>query len=279
MEQTRNLEDESWQLRLASFLLPALVVAALILLLIQVQASAESAAADLVRVLPVGFAFAAGIVASVNPCGFLMLPTYISYQLGLDKEEEAQPRLAKRLARALGFGLVATLGFIVVSGAAGAVIAAGGQWLIRVFPYAGVVVGTIMIIIGGWLVLGGGEISILAASRLTISPERNLRNVFLFGVAYAVGSLSCTLPIFLVVVGSGLATQGLGASFLQFISYALGMGVVLMAAALASALLRSTFMKWLRRAMPYVERVSAMFLIGAGAYLLYYWIFFADAIL
>ncbi|MFP3855136.1 MAG: cytochrome c biogenesis CcdA family protein [Anaerolineales bacterium] len=274
-----DFEKDSWLARLAQFLFPAVIVIGLVLFLIDIQASAESAAANVVRALPVGFAFAAGMVASVNPCGFLLLPTYISYQLGLSKEDVEQPGWPSRLGRALSFGLMATLGFVVVSGAAGLVIAAGGQWLIRVFPYAGLVVGGVMILLGGWLIVGGGQISVLAASRLSINPERSMLNTFLFGIVYAVGSLSCTLPIFLAVVGSGLATQGLGNSLLQFISYALGMGLVLIAVALASALLRSTFITWLRRAVPYIERASAMFLIGAGVYLLYYWIFFADAIL
>jgi cytochrome c biogenesis protein CcdA len=32
--------------------------------------------ANLTELLPVGYAFAAGMVASVNPCGFFMLPSY-----------------------------------------------------------------------------------------------------------------------------------------------------------------------------------------------------------
>ena len=33
---------------------------------------------------PIGLAFAAGLVATVNPCGFAMLPAYLSYFMGLD---------------------------------------------------------------------------------------------------------------------------------------------------------------------------------------------------
>ena len=31
--------------------------------------------------LPLGFAFAAGMVATVNPCGFVMLPTFLTVYL------------------------------------------------------------------------------------------------------------------------------------------------------------------------------------------------------
>ena len=32
---------------------------------------------------PLGLAFAAGLVATINPCGFAMLPAYLSFFLGL----------------------------------------------------------------------------------------------------------------------------------------------------------------------------------------------------
>ena len=101
-------------------------------------------------------------------------------------------------------------------------------------------------------------------------------NVFLFGIGYAACSLSCTLPIFLVVVGSALATRGLFASFGQFVGYALGMGAILVGVTVGSALFRGSVARWLRGAIPYVHRMSAFFLLGAGAYLLYYWLFYAD---
>jgi len=263
---------------LASFIVPAIIVIAIIFLLISLQAGTEAAAANLANLLPIGFAFAAGMVASVNPCGFLMLPSYISYHLGTEEEGFYETPAVRRVLKALLLGLVATAGFVVVSGIVGAVIAAGGQWLINVFPYAGIVIGVAMIGLGLWLLITHADLGIMAASRVHISPQRNLWNVFLFGIVYAVGSLSCTLPIFLVVVGSALATQGLAASFGQFISYALGMGIILIAVTVGSALFRGTVARWLKGAMPYIHRASAMFLIGAGAYLLYYWIFFADSI-
>jgi hypothetical protein len=53
------------------------------------------------------------------------------------------------------------------------------------------------------------------------------------------------------------------------------MGVVLVATIVGSALFQQAVMTWLNRLTPYVHRVSAMFLIGSGAYLVYYWVFIA----
>jgi cytochrome c biogenesis protein CcdA len=179
----------------------------------------------------------------------------------------------KRALKALALGGVTTAGLLVILALVGTVIAAGGQWLIHVFPFAGVAIGGSMAILGIYLLVTHRTFGILAASRVTVSPQRNLRNAFLFGIVHATGSLSCTLPIFLVVVGSSLASQGLVNSFVQFIGYGLGMGTILIAVTIGAALFRRTVSRRLRKAMPYVHRMSALLLAGAGGYLVYYWLF------
>ncbi len=261
---------------LASFLIPAALVVGFLFLLISLRNGAEAAMAGLANFLPVSYAFAAGMVASVNPCGFFMLPSDLSYHLGTEEAGFYQSPAILRLLKALLLGSVATVGFIVVFATVGAIVATGGYWLVRVFPYAGVAMGVAMIVLGLWLLVTHRTIGIMAASRVSITPQRNLRNVLMFGVGYAVGSLSCTLPVFLVVVGSALATRGFVASFSQFIGYALGMGAILVAVTVGAAMFRGTVARWLRGAIPYVHRMSALFLLGAGAYLIYYWVFYAD---
>jgi cytochrome c-type biogenesis protein len=261
---------------LMSFVIPVLVVVGLLFLLISLRDGAEAAMSSFANLLPVGYAFAAGMVASVNPCGFFMLPSYISYHLGTEEDGFYEAHAANRLGKALLLGGVATVGFVVVFAVVGVVIATGGYWLVTGFPYAGVAIGAAMVGLGVWLLVTRRSIGIMAASRLSITPQRNLRNVFLFGIGYAVGSLSCTLPVFLVVVGSALATQGFLNSFSQFIAYSLGMGTILVAVTLGAALFRGTVARWLHAAIPYVHRMSALFLLGAGAYLIYYWVFYAD---
>jgi cytochrome c-type biogenesis protein len=268
----RTLSEKRWLL-LLSFGVPAALVAIALILLLRVQNNAESAVANFATLLPVGYAFGAGMVASVNPCGFFMLPSYISYHLGTEDPDFYRASVASRLGKSFLLGGVATLGFVVIFALVGSVIAAGGQWLIRAFPYAGVAIGAVMVGLGLWLLVTHRTLGIMAASRVTLDRQRNLRNVFFFGIAYAIGSLSCTLPIFLVVVVGSLASQGVAASFGQFISYALGMGLILVAVTVGSALFQGSVARWLRRTIPYVHRASALFLVAAGAYLVYYWVF------
>jgi cytochrome c-type biogenesis protein len=260
-----------------SFVVPALVVAALLGAVIRVQANVESAAANVTVTLPFLFAFLAGMVASVNPCGFVMLPTYISYHLGNEEEGFYRRSLLERAGRGLLLGVAATGGFIAVAAAVGLVVAAGGQWLTSTFRFFGAVLGVVLLGLGLWLLLGRGKLALMAASRVHVNPRRNLGNVVAFGAAYSISSLSCTLPIFLAVVGIGLGTQGLGAAFGQFMGYALGMGSVLVAVTVGAALFRGAVARWLRGSMLAISRASAMFLVGAGGYLIYYWVVFADA--
>jgi cytochrome c biogenesis protein CcdA len=256
-----------------SLAVPTIIVIGLLLLLVSVRSSLEEAMSNLATLLPVGYAFAAGMVASVNPCGALMLPSYIFFQLGA---EEARASVAERLLKALRIAIATTAGFTAIFGLVGIVVSAGGRWLASFFPYAGLIIGLAMLGLGVWLLASHRSLGILAASRVSVRPERTLWNMFLFGVAYAISSLSCTLPIFLVVIGSALGSVGLFVSFAQFLGYALGMGAILAFITVGTALFREAMERWLRRVIPYVHRLSAIFLIGAGIYLVYYWIFEAD---
>jgi cytochrome c biogenesis protein CcdA len=249
---------------------PAIVAIGLLLLLVSTRSSLEEAMSNLASLLPVGYAFAAGMVASVNPCGALMLPSYIFFQLGAD-EEDPSPTV-ERVLKAVRIAIATTAGFAVIFGAVGLVVSAGGRWLTDLFPFAGLLIGAAMVGLGLWLLASHRSLGILAAGRVSVTPERTLWNMFLFGIAYGISSLSCTLPIFLVVVGTALGSGTLLVSLAQFMGYALGMGAVLAVITIGTALFREALERWLRRLMPYVHRVSALFLIGAGTYLIYYWL-------
>lgn len=270
LERDEEKQRQSWRALVLTFLVPGVVVTGLLFLLISWRGGIESAVANLTQLLPVGFAFAAGMVASVNPCGVLLLPSYIFFQL---RPQEGHPSALQRALRGLLVAAVVTAGFVLVFALVGAVIAAGGQWLVRAFPYIGLLLGVAMAALGAWILATDTTISILTTSRIAVERKRTLGNAFVFGLAYAVGSLSCTLPIFLAVVGTSLAGAGVLASLGQFFGYALGMGVIIFAVTLGAALFRRALGRWLRLVTPYIHYVSAMFAIGAGAYLVYYWIF------
>jgi cytochrome c biogenesis protein CcdA len=232
----------------------------------------EGGASQAAALLPFGYAFAAGMVATVNPCGVLLLPSLVAFYLG--QTGTADSDSFDRAGRALLLALSATLGFIAIFAIVGTIVGVGGHALGNTFPIAGLLIGVILTGLGAWLALTGRELGLLAASQSMgqVQLTGDVRSMFTFGVAYAVASLACTLPVFLVVVGSALATRGAVGATLQFISYALGMGLVLTIVVVGAALFQGFVTRSVRRVVPYVHRVSAAFLIGAGIFLVNYWL-------
>jgi hypothetical protein len=55
------------------------------------------------------------------------------------------------------------------------------------------------------------------------------------------------------------------------------MGSILIAVTVGAALFRGAVARLLRRVVPHVYRTSALFLVGAGAYLVYYWVFISGS--
>lgn len=240
--------------------------------LVRLLSSIEAWVATLAAVLPFGYAFGAGMVASVNPCGFLMLPAFGTYYLRTEEAGFYDTPAPLRVLRAVGLGAMATLGFVLLFGGVGLVLALGGRVLIGLFPWGGFFVGVGLTLLGVWLLVSGRSLGILEASRVQASFGKGAGNVFLFGVAYGVCSLSCTLPIFLVVVGTALATGSLVDGLGQFINYGLGMGIVLTLVTISAAIFGKALTGRLRGLLPHVHRVGAVFLTAAGLYIVYYWV-------
>jgi len=212
-----------------------------------------------------------GMVAAANPCGFALLPAYIAYHLGLG--DEAQNPVV-RVSRGVSMCLVATMGFVVLFGIAGVAIASGGSVLVDIFPPIGVGVGVVLVVLGVFLLVTKRYYGIMALSRIQGPASiTGIRGFFLFGLAYGLASLSCTLPLFLLVVISPFLRDGdLLDSVAAFINYALGMGFTLMLVTLGVVFFKSAVSRTVRAVIPYVQPVGAVFLVFAGSYLVYYWI-------
>ncbi len=230
---------------------------------------------ELAAVLPFGFAFGAGMVAAVNPCGFAMLPAYLSLYLGAHEEDFGKRSSMSRLLRALFVGATVSSGFVLLFGLAGLVISAGGTLLLDVMPALGIVIGGVLILVGIWMLAGQTfHAGVFERFAGRVGDPRNVSvpGFFLFGLAYGAASLSCTLPAFLAVVGSSLASGGVLAGAGRFLGFGLGMAAVLVTLTLALAFFKQGLVKWLRRAVPYVQLASAVLLVLAGAYVIFYWL-------
>lgn len=246
----------------------------------QILSSASNSLASIVLILPVGYAFGAGMMATVNPCGFALLPAYMSLFLGGTADGGVEGKPLPRLFRALLISLVVTLGFVVLFGSVGLIIASGGHFLTDAMPWAGLFIGIFMVVLGLWLLIVRSNLytglALRLSAKVSLGQSGGIRSFFMFGIAYGVASLSCTLPVFLIVVGSSLAASELLNGLFQFVSYALGMGAVLMVITLGTALFKGAVANYLRTLMPYLERVSAALVVLVGAFIVYYWLTVGD---
>jgi cytochrome c-type biogenesis protein len=232
---------------------------------------------DFGTLLPVGFAFVAGMVAAVNPCGFAMLPAYLGIYLGSAEQRAASGSgFGRSMARALWVSAMVTLGFIILFGVAGILLSVATSTIAQYLPWMGLIIGVLLVIAAGLMLSGKVMYSSLGeqvADRLGGSARQaSGRGYLAYGLGYGAASLSCTMPIFMAVVGSTLAVSGIVPAMAQFILYALGMGFVITMFTVSTAIFKSALLTNLRSISRYVQPVSGVLLLVAGAYIVYYWL-------
>ena len=220
---------------------------------------------------PLALAFTAGMVATVNPCGFAMLPAYLTFFLGLEGGVADEDRRAS-VAQGLAVGAVVTLGFVAVFTTIGALISHLSVAVEEWFPWMTIVVG-IGVFALGIALLFGFELRLALPHLERGGRERTLPSMFVFGVSYAVASLSCTLPVFLTVVAGTFSRSNTVSGIAMYVSFALGMGLVLTVLTVTLALARQSLVHRLRSSLPLINRMSGALLVVAGAYFTWYGIY------
>ena len=215
---------------------------------------------------PLAIAFGSGMLATVNPCGFAMLPAYLAYFLGMDDRDRD---VRAGIGRSLGVGLSVSAGFLVVFSAVGLAIYHLSASVERWTPWATIVVGIGLVPLGIAMVRGFEPIVSLPKLNRG-GRERSGQSMLVFGISYAIASISCALPLFTTAVAGTFRRENLASSLAVFVAYSLGMTLVLLALTVSLGMARQSIVHWLRRSLPYVTRASGALLIVAGAYLTHY---------
>jgi cytochrome c biogenesis protein CcdA len=235
---------------------------------------ATDALQGLGQAVPLGYAFAVGMASAVNPCGFALLPTYLGLYLG-SSTLESRPWPAQ-LARALLVSAAMTGSFVALFGAAGVVLGVAGAAVGPLLPWLSVAVG-VLLVFGGGRLLAGRALAAAPAERLAdalgaTAGRAGFFGYAAYGLAFAFSSLGCTLPLFLAVVGTGLARGGLAAGLEELVLYALGMGAVISSLTVLVALLGGGVLRRVRWAGRFLEPFSAVLVLATGGYIVYYWL-------
>ncbi|TDD69873.1 cytochrome c biogenesis protein CcdA [Jiangella aurantiaca] len=218
--------------------------------------------------VPIEFALLLGSVAALNPCGFALLPTYLTLLVA----QGGPPGTAAALRRAGVTTAAMTAGFVAVFGAFGLVVVPAAVSVERFLPWATIVIGVALVALGGWLV-AGRELVVRTPRLSGAAPSSSAWSMAGYGVAYAVASLSCTVAPFLAMATATFTSSGILGGLAAFVAYGVGMGLVVGLLAAAVALGSDAVVRRARRLLPYVSRVSGVLLLLAGGYVVYYGVY------
>jgi cytochrome c biogenesis protein CcdA len=227
-------------------------------------------------------ALSAGILTTLNPCGFALLPAYVAYVLQGSRDQRASVRRRGgwQMLRGGLLGVPLAAGFLLIFLVAAGLLILGGHAVVSLFPWLALIVGTGLILLGSWILFTKRQVELFFLSRLATwlarrrwSENRNrteLVAAWSFGIGYGLSSLGCALPIFLLVVGNAITATDPGTVLLILAGYCVGITLVMVAVALAAAafhdLLRTAVFPLLR----WVQPVLGLLLVAAGIYIIVY---------
>jgi cytochrome c biogenesis protein CcdA len=254
--------------------------------------------------LPLALALSAGILTTLNPCGFVLLPAYVAYVLHGPGDQHAVTGndTGWHVLRSGLLGVPLTAGFLLIFLVTGGVLTLGGHLVVALFPWMALLVGAGLIGLGGWSLVTRRTVELSGLGRLTtwmahrrrreirtsqlnqggganpaateVAPTMRFPSQLVaawgFGLGYGVSSLGCALPVFLLVVANASTTTDLGAVLSILAAYSLGIALVMFAVALGAAavhdLLRTAIFPLLR----WVQPLSALLMLAAGIYIVVY---------
>ncbi|MDO8392159.1 MAG: cytochrome c biogenesis CcdA family protein [Actinomycetota bacterium] len=213
-------------------------------------------------------AFTQGLLAAINPCGFVLLPTYLLYFLGMENLRPGAERTS--ISRALAVSLSVSGGFMSVFIIIGIITKWSTHWFSDKAPYLSLVLGLGLVVLG--IAMLFGYRLPFTTPKLDIGQrDRSVRSMYVFGIAYAIASLGCTLPGFVSVVLGGVTTDGVLTGAAGIALYGLGMALLVSGLTITLAMANTALLKGLRKGMEWFEYVAGVFVLLTGMYLAYYW--------
>ena len=215
------------------------------------------------------YSFILGVMAAVNPCGFVLLPTYLVYYLGteLNREDESK---TTTLRRGLSVGVAVSSGFIGLFLVVGIISRAFTTVISENAKYAALVIG-IGLIAMGIAMLFGWKLPI-AQPDVSVQRKRTTWNMFLFGIVYAIASIGCTIGLLISVILGSINRHGFVSGVISIVLYGLGMGLLVTSLTVALAFARVGLVSTIKKSFKWFDKVSAVFVVLTGLYLSWYWL-------
>ena len=207
-----------------------------------------------------------GVLAAVNPCGFVLLPAYLVSYLSVADDADA----TTRVRRSLSVGSSVSAGFLVVFLLVGAISRLFTNWIELNAKYAALVVGLVLIVVGVRMLSGWRP-------RLWIpvfngdTRRSRIGGMFMFGMVYAVASIGCTIGLLTTAILGSFSRNGVLSGVFSVVMYGAGMAVFVMALTTSLAFAKTALVRAGRGVMSVVSHVSSGLILITGVYLTWYW--------
>jgi cytochrome c biogenesis protein CcdA len=211
--------------------------------------------------------FGSGLLAAVNPCGFVLLPTYLMYFLGVSGRPGTQRSTVRR---ALLVSAALSAGFMTIFVIVGGISRLFTDWLNQNAKYVALLIGVALVLLG-IAMLFGYRLPFSTPKLDTGKRDQTVVSMYVFGLAYAVASIGCTLGPFSATVLGTIDTDGFFQGIIAVFLYGAAMSLLITTLTVTLALAQGGLLKSLRTGMQYVEIASAIVMILSGLYLTWYW--------
>ena len=215
------------------------------------------------------YSFILGVMAAVNPCGFVLLPTYLVYYLGTELNREDENKTTT-LRRGLSVGTAVSSGFIGLFLIVGIISRAFTTVISENAKFAALVIG-IALVAMGIAMLFGWKLPI-AQPDVSMQRKRTTWNMFLFGIVYAIASIGCTIGLLISVILGSINRHGFVSGVISIVLYGLGMGLLVTSLTVALAFARVGLVSTIKKSFKWFDKVSAVFVVLTGLYLSWYWL-------
>jgi len=215
------------------------------------------------------YSFILGVMAAVNPCGFVLLPTYLVYYLGTELNREDETKTTT-LRRGLSVGMAVSSGFIGLFLVVGIISRAFTTVISENAKYAALVIGIALVAMGIAMLFGWKPP--VAQPNVSVERERTTWNMFLFGIVYAIASIGCTIGLLISVILGSVNRHGFVSGVISIVLYGLGMGLLVTSLTVALAFARVGLVSTIKKSFKWFDKVSAVFVVLTGLYLSWYWL-------
>ena len=205
----------------------------------------------------------------------VLLPTYLVYFLGMENLRPGAERAS--VLRALKVSIAVSAGFMTIFVVIGAATKLSTNWLVEKAQWLSLAIGVGLVALGIAMVFGY-RLPFTTPKLDVGERDRSVRSMYVFGIAYAVASMGCTIPTFTGVVLGSFSTNGLATGIAAIALYGIGMALIVTGLTVTLAFANTALLKVLRRGMAWFEQFAGVLLILTGMYLCWYWYsFITDA--